>query len=136
MGGGAGLVILDAAGGWGEVSSRTVRSPSPTGLGWGFSALLERGGDGKGHQGTGEGLGPGLRWPRGPGPQALPNSAQRGVQAGPAAGGCPWPEMPPFGLLFRTPGAAGEQGGLARSRGVFVMFCAMAWMPAIVCHYH
>ena len=43
----------------GEVSSRTVRSPSPTRLGWGFSALLEREGDSKGHQGMGEGLGPG-----------------------------------------------------------------------------
>ena len=45
----------------GEVSSRTIRSPFPTRLGWGFSALLERKGDSKGQQGMGEGSGPGLR---------------------------------------------------------------------------
>lgn len=61
MGGGAGLMILAAAGGWGEVSSGTVGGPSPMGLGGGFSALLEREGDSKGQQGTGEGSGPGLR---------------------------------------------------------------------------
>lgn len=44
--------------------------------------------------------------------------------------------MPPLGLLFRTPGTAGEQGGLAWSHGVFVMFRAVAWMPAIVCRYN